>query len=365
MNKAIKYRIYPTKEQEIMFAKTFGCCRKVYNLMLEDKIKYYEATKKTLNNTPAQYKKKYEYLKEVDSLALANEQMHLKQAFKNFFSNPKHFGYPKFKDKKSGASYTTNNQKGTIAIVNGSIKLPKIGCVKAKIHRLPSEAWKLKAATISKISSGKYYASLLFEFEEVIQKEELTKAIGLDYASNGLYVDSEGNAADMPRFYRKSEKKLAREQRRLSRKTKGGSNYNKQKVKVAKVHEHTANQRKDFLHKKSREITNLYDVVCVENLNMKGMSRSLRLGKSTMDNGYGMFLNFLGYKLADEGKILVRVDKFFPSSQMCSACGTLNPETKALNVREWTCSCCGTHHDRDVNAAINIKNEGLRMLNAA
>ena len=348
-----------------MFAKTFGCCRKVYNLMLEDKIKYYEATKKTLNNMPAQYKAEYEYLKEVDSLALANEQMHLRQAFKNFFQNPKKFGFPKFKAKKSGDSYSTNNVNGNIAIIDSFIKLPKIGKVKVKIHRLPSETWKLKAATVSKTSSGKYYASLLFEFSKENEEKELTKAIGLDYASNGLYVDSEGNAADMPRFYRKSEKKLAREQRRLSRKTKGGSNYNKQKLKVAKVHEHTANQRKDFLHKKSREITNLYDVVCVENLNMKGMSRSLRLGKSTLDNGYGMFLNFLDYKLRDEGKILIRVDKFFPSSQMCSECGTLEPGTKDLSLRQWTCSCCGTHHDRDVNAAINIKNEGLRMLNAA
>lgn len=365
MNKAIKYRIYPTKEQEIMFAKTFGCCRKVYNLMLEDKIKHYKATKETLNNTPAQYKAEYEYLKEIDSLALANEQMHLKQAFKNFFSNPKHFGYPKFKAKKSSASYSTNKVGNNLALEGSFIKLPKVGYVKAKIHRLPSETWKLKAATISKTSSGKYYASLLFEFEEAVETSTLTKAIGLDYASNGLYVDSEGNAADMPHFYRKNEKKLAREQRRLSRKTKGGSNYNKQKLKVAKIHEHTANQRKDFLHKKSREITNLYDVVCVENLNMKAMSRSLRLGKSTMDNGYGMFLNFLGYKLADEGKILVRVDKFFPSSQMCSECGTLEPGTKDLSIRQWTCSCCGTHHDRDINAAINIKNEGLRMLNVA
>lgn len=221
MNKAIKYRIYPTKSQENLLQKTFGCCRKIWNLMLSDKINYYKETKKTLQTTPAKYKKEYEYLKEVDSLALANVQLHLQKAYKNFFRDKK-TGFPKYKSlKKSKKTYTTNNQKGTIQIIDNKIKLPKIGKIKAKIHRKGEENWTIKSATISQEKDGSYYASILFEYNQVIEKIEITdKVIGLDYKSDGLYADSNGNICGSPKYYRKSQNKLARLQRKLSKKKK-------------------------------------------------------------------------------------------------------------------------------------------------
>ena len=214
-NKAIKYRIYPTTEQCIMFSKTFGCCRKIYNLMLSDKIKDYEETGKFPTVTPAKYKKDYPYLKEVDSLALANKQMDLQAAFRNAFSKSrkKKSGFPKFKSAKhSRKSYTTNNQKGTVTIIdNRYIKLPKIGKVKAVIHRIPDDRWIIKSATISQESDGSYYISVLFEYEkkENTYIADKTNAIGLDYASNGLYIDSNGNVGTNHKYYRESQKKLA------------------------------------------------------------------------------------------------------------------------------------------------------------
>lgn len=377
MNKAFKYRIYPTNEQSVMFSKTFGCCRKVYNLMLADKIKSYEATGKFVTVTPAKYKAAYPYLKEVDSLALANVQINLQNAFRNRFSKTrkKKSGFPKFKSMKhSRRSYTTNNQKGTVAIIdNKYIKLPKIGKVKAKIHRQPEDEWSLKSATISRDRDGKYYASVLFEY--VVNKSayvaDMTNAIGLDYASDGLFVDSNGNIGSNHKYYRESHEILAKEQRRLSR-MKGSkkgeeksSNYLKQLKRVNKIYRHIANQRLDNLHKISTEIANQYDVVCVESLNMRTMSnKGFGNGKATLDNGYGMFLDMLEYKLSDRNKYLVKVDKWFPSSQICHCCGSLHHEMKDLSVRTMKCSC-GLTIGRDQNAAINIKNEGLRMLGIA
>lgn len=351
-NKAIKYRIYPTTEQCIMFSKTFGCCRKVYNLMLSDKIEGYKATGKFPIMTPAKYKKDYPYLKEVDSLALANKRLDLQAAFRNAFnkSRKKKNGFPKFKSaKRSRKSYTTNNQKGTVAIVDKRyIKLPKIGKVKAVIHRSPNNSWILKSATVSQEPDGKYYVSVLFEFNKVenIYMVDKTNAIGLDYASDGLYVDNNGNVGTNHKFYRESHKKLAKEQRRLSRKIgskkneKKSNNYLKQLKKVNKIHRHIANQRKDNLHKISTEIANQYDVVCVETLNMQNMSnKNFGNGKATMDNGYGMFLSMLEYKLSDRNKYFVKVDKWFPSSQICHCCGKLHPEMKNLSKRTMVCDC--------------------------
>ena len=373
-NKAIKYRIYPTTEQCIMFSKTFGCCRKIYNLMLSDKIKDYEETGKFPTVTPAKYKKDYPYLKEVDSLALANKQMDLQAAFRNAFSKSrkKKNGFPKFKSRKARNSYTTNNQKGTIAIVDDKyIKIPKVGKVKATIHRKANADWKIKSATISKERDGSYYISILFEYDkaENTYVADKTNAIGLDYKSDGLYMDSNGNEGANHKFYREAQKKLAKEQRKLSR-MKGSkknepksNNYIKQLRKVNKIHRHIANQRSDNLHKISTEIANRYDVVCVESLNMRSMSnKGFGNGKATMDNGYGMFLNMLEYKLADRNKYLVKVDKWFPSSQICHYCGTLHPEMKDLANRRLICDC-GLTISRDRNAAINILNEGLRLLN--
>ena len=363
MNKAYKFRIYPNEEQKIIFAKTFGCTRFIYNKMLSDKIDYYKQTKQKLNNTPAQYKTEFEWLKEVDSLALANAQMNLQKAFTNFFTNPKS-GFPKFKSKhKNRKSYTTNNQKGSITLENGYLKLPKIvDLIKIKQHRQIPEDYKIKSVTVSQTPSGKYYASILCEYENQVQTAELKDFLGLDFSMKELYKDSNGNEPCYPRYYRQAEKRLKREQRKLSLMEKGSSNRNKQRIKLAKLHEKVANQRKDFLHKQSRQITNAYDCVCIENLDMKAMSQALNFGKSVSDNGWGMFTAFLQYKLEEMGKRLIKVDKFFASSQLCNVCGYKNTKTKDLSVRAWDCPKCGTHHDRDINAAINIKNEGMRLV---
>ncbi len=362
MNKAFRFRLYPNKKQEIILTKTFGCVRFIYNRMLSDKIKHYEETNQKLNNTPAQYKPEFEWLKEVDSLALANAQMNLQTAYNNFFRSPK-VGFPKFKSKKNNHhSYTTNYVNGNISIDNGYIRLPKVGLVKLKQHRNISSDYKLKSATISQTPSGKYYASVLFEYEIQVKQKEPVTFLGLDFSMHELYKDSNGNEPCYPRYYRRAEKQLKREQRKLSHMQKGSNNRNKQRIKVALLHEKVTNQRKDFLHKQSRQITNAYDCVCIEDLNMKAMSKALRFGKSVSDNGWGMFTAFLKYKLEEMGKELVKVDKFFASSQICSVCGYKNSDTKNLSIRAWDCPECGAHHDRDVNAAINIKNEGMRLV---
>lgn len=374
-NKAIKYRVYPTIEQSVMFAKTFGCCRKVYNLMLSDKIEEYKLTGKFPTVTPAKYKKDYPYLKEVDSLALANKQIDLQAAFHNRFSKSRktNTGFPKFKSAKySRKSYTTNNQKGTVAIIDDKyIRLPKIGKVKAIIHRIPNNDWLIKAATISQESDGKYYVSVLFEFDNTFNPyvADKTNAIGLDYASDSLYVDNNGNIGTKHKYYQESHKRLAKTQHRLShmqgskKYESKSNNYIKQLQKVNKIHRHIAHQRLDNLHKISTKIANLYDVVCVESLNMRSMANTaFGNGKATLDNGYGMFLSMLKYKLSDRNKDLIKIDKWFPSSQICHKCGKLHPEMKNLSIRKIICNC-GLIMSRDQNAAINILNEGLRILN--
>lgn len=374
INKAIKYRVYPTTEQSVMFAKTFGCCRKVYNLMLSDKIEGYKATGKFPTVTPAKYKNDYPYLREVDSLALCNKQLDLEQAFRNAFSKSrkKKNGFPQFKSAKhSRKTYTTNNKKSTVAIIdNRYIKLPKVGNIKAVIHRIPDSDWIIKSATVSQASDGGYYISVLFEFENAVNPYVIdkTNAIGLDYASDGLYVDNNGNVGTNHKYYRESHDKLAKAQRKLSRRQGSkkhevkSNNYIKQLLKVNKIHRHIANQRLDNLHKLSTEIANRYDVVCIEFLDMKSMSnKKFGNGKATLDNGYGMFLSMLQYKLSDRGKYLVKVDKWFPSSQICHCCSTLHPKMKNLSIRKMRCSC-GLTMSRDQNSAINILKEGLRLL---
>lgn len=374
MNKAYKFRIYPNKEQEVLLLKTFGCCRKIWNLMLNDKIRAYEKDKTILFTTPAMYKEDYPYLREVDSLALANVQLNLQSAYRNCFDKTrvKRNGFPKFKSRKSSKnSYTTNNQKGSVKILDTKhIKLPKLGIIKAVVHRLPKDDWKLKSATISMTRDGKYYCSILFEYEIDIKPVKITNnVLGLDYKSDGLYMDSNGKIGTNHKFYRETHKKLAKEQRRLSRKKgskkneKKSKNYIEQLIKVNKIYRKISNQRLDNLHKISNEIANQYDVVCVENLDMKAMSnKGFGNGKATLDNGYGMFLNLLEYKLLDRGKHFVRIEKLYPSSQICSHCG--NKQKLSLSERVYKCKC-GLEIDRDLNAAINIKNEGIRLLNTA
>jgi putative transposase len=270
-------------------------------------------------------------------------------------------GFPKFKSKHKGHnSYTTNFVNGNIALDNGYLKLPKLGKVNIRQHRRIPDGYELKSVTVSKTPSCKYFASILYEYEANVQPVEPVNIIGLDFSMKELYVASDGCAAEYPRFYRQALDRLAKEQRKLSCRKQGGKNREKQKRKVARLHEHVANQRKDFLHKQSRLITNAYDVVCVESLNMKAMSQALNFGKSVTDNGWGMFVNMLDYKLKEQGKQLVKIDKWFPSSKTCSCCGAIKTEL-ALSERTYRCEC-GFVGDRDANAAINIRNEGLRLL---
>lgn len=361
MNKAFKFRIYPNSDQEVLIAKTFGCVRFIYNKMLGDKIEYYKRTNQKLKNTPAQYKNEFEWLKEVDSLALANAQMNLQTAYNNFFRKPK-TGFPRFKSKRNNKkSYTTNFVNGNIKLENGFIVLPKIKAVKIKQHRSIPKDYKLKAVTVSKTATGKYFASILYEYEVDIKTVQPNSFLGLDFSMKELYVSSDGMSAEYPRYYRQSLDQLKREQRKLSLCQKGSENRNKQRMKVAKIHEKVTNQRKDFLHKQSKQITNAVDAVCIEDLDMKGMSQALNFGKSVMDNGFGMFVTMLNYKLMEQGKQLVKIDRWFPSSKRCSGCGMVK-NTLLLSERTYHCEDCGMTMDRDYNASINIKVEGIRLL---
>ena len=372
--KAYKFRIYPTEEQEIFFAKTFGCVRKVYNLMLNDRKKAYEEvkndpSKKMTFPTPAKYKKEFPFLKEVDSLALANAQLHLDKAYKNFFRD-KSVGFPRFKSKKNPVqSYTTNNQNGTVALIDSKfIKIPKLkSLVRIKLHRRPKGM--IKSATISRHASGKYYISLLCK-EEINELPKTNSAIGIDLGITDFAILSDGQKIDNNKFTSKMEKKLKREQRKLSKrallaKNKGiplseAKNYQKQKRKVARLHEKVMNQRTDFLNKLSTEIIKNHDIICIEDLNVKGMLRNHKLARSISDVSWSSFVAKLQYKADWYGREIIKVDTWFPSSQICSECGHKDGK-KSLDIREWTCPICHTHHDRDINASINILTEGLRI----
>ena len=362
MLKAYKYRIYPNKEQEEYFSKCFGCVRFIYNKMLNDKIEYYKENNKMLNNTPAQYKKEFVWLKEVDSLALANAQMNLDKAYKNFFRD-KSVGFPKFKSKKNNHhSYTTNNQKNTIYIVdNKYIKLPKLKTVvRIKLHRQIPKDGIIKSATVSKVPSGKYYVSVLVEQElEPLPKNEF--AVGVDLGLTDFAITSDGVKYPNPRYLKKSLNKLAKEQRRLSKKKIGSKNRNKQRIKVAKLYEKISNQRKDFLHKISSELINENQVICLEDLHVKEIQQNKYVSQSVSDVGWYEFRRQLKYKAKWYGRTISFIYKWYPSSQICSNCGN-NTGKKPLNIREFTCQYCGKHHDRDINASINILHEGLRLL---
>jgi len=361
MNKAIKFRIYPNNEQKILIGKTFGCVRFVYNKMLADRIEHYENTHDKLKVTPAQYKNEFPWLREVDSLALCNAQLNLDRAFSNFFRD-KRIGFPKFKSKKSNRQcYTTNLVRGNIQLENGFLKLPKLKVVKIKQHRNIPEDYRLKSVTISRTPTGKYYAGLLYEYDYHIEPIVPEIFLGIDYSMKELFIASDGTSAKYPQYYRQTQKRLKKEQRKLSNCKKGSNNRNKQRIRVAKLHEKVADQRRDFLHKLSRQITNAVDAVCIEDLNMKNMSRTRMFGKSVHDNGFGKFVSMLEYKLKDQGKELVRVGKWFPSSKMCSNCGSMR-ESLSLGERVYHCENCGIILDRDLNASYNIREEGKRML---
>ena len=368
-HKAYKFRIYPNKEQQMLLARTFGSVRLVYNHYLEAKTKNYEETGKSLSYTKCaadlvSFKKENPFLKEVDSIALQQALRHLDAAFQNFFREKK-VGYPKFKSRKHRHdSYSSVCVNNNIRLECGAIVLPKIGKVRIKQHRIIPQGHILKSVTVSKTPTGKYFASVLFEHEVDIQKVEPGNIIGLDFSMHDLFVSSEDEVQVDEQFlhhYRKAQDRLAREQRILSHRQKGSRRYEKQRRKVALLHEKIANQRKDYIHKQSRQIANAYDLVCVEDLNMQGMSQALNFGKSVSDNAWGMFLRFLDYKLTEQGKMLVKIDKWFPSSKICHECGYVLEEL-SLSIRKWECPVCHAVHDRDRNAAKNIKTEGMRMV---
>ena len=364
--KSYKFRLYPNLEQRIFFEKTFGCSRFIWNQMLADKIAHYKETGETLNNTPAQYKEKFPWLKEVDSLALANVQLNLNAAYKNFFRSG--FGFPNFKSKKSAQSYKTNNKEKTIALLDGKVKLPKIGWVKLKLHRQPKGL--IKSATISKTATGKYFISILCE-EEIVLLPKTDSTLGIDLGLENFAIFSTGEKIGNPKFLVSLSKKLAKEQKILSRrgllaKKKGvklseSSNYQKQKLKVARLHEKIANQRKDFLHKLSANLIKNHDVICVEDLASCNLMKNHHLARAIGDVSWSEFVRQLRYKADWYGKKIVTISRWFPSSQLCSTCG-VNSGKKALSIREWTCENCGIHHDRDINASLNILKEGLSLV---
>ena len=358
----MRFRIEPNKEQRELFEKTFGCCRFLYNRMLSDR-NLSDMTGERLQIRPAAYKNEYPWLREVDSLALCNVQLDLERAFRDYRKMPDR-GHPRYKSKHhSRRSYTTNVVNWNIRIEGKKIRLPKAGPVRIRIHRDIPEDWILKNVTVSKEPTGKYYASLLYEVPESESQAEGAQGekryLGIDYAMDGLAVMSDGTRAEYPKYFRQAEEKLAREQRKLSHCEKGSRNYVKQKRKVAVIHEKVRNQRKDFLHKMSRRLAEGYDVIGVEDIDMRAMSQSLHFGKSVSDNGFGMLRTMLAYKLEERGKELVKVDRFYPSSKRCSRCGRIK-ETLTLSERIYRCEC-GCELDRDVNAAINIRMEAMRL----
>lgn len=366
MLKAYKYRIYPNNDQKVQIAKTFGCCRFVYNQTLAYRKVSYEKEKKSMSRTDCnnfcnrELKKEHEWLKEVDKFALTNAIYNMDSAYQKFFKE--HAGYPKFKRKHdSHKSYTTNFTNGNIAVdfEKGKVKLPKLKEVKAKLHR--EFSGKIKSATVSQTPSGKYYVSILVEGDhEVLPHTK--QNIGLDLGIKDLCITSDGKKYKNSKTIKKYEWKLAKLQRQLAHKKKGSNNYCKKKKQIALCHEKIRNTRKDYLHKVSHEIISENQVIVSENLRIKNMVKNHHLAKAISDASWYELTRQLEYKAKWNGRKYIKIDTFYASSQLCSVCGYQNPDIKDLSVRTWICPKCGAKHDRDINAAKNILAEGLRQI---
>ena len=399
INRGYKFKIVPTSEQKEFFLKSFGCTRKIYNHYVDSMFTQLEQSgyvngkiemKNIKLDTPREVKALYEYMKEVDSLSLCNAQIDFKSAIKKFNSEYDKKTYskrsrkrektlgiiPTFKDlkgmptfksiKKNDFSYKTNNQSRgdkwrDIVLENSMLSIPKIKHpIKVKQHRpLPNDCI-IKNVTISMDYRGNFFASLCVEYYIDIEPKKSEKVLGLDYSQHDFYYSSENEKGNYPRYYRKTENKLKQEQRKLSRKVFGSSNWKKQKKIIQKLQSKIANQRLDWLHKESRKLANEFDAVCVEDINLRALGQCLNLAKNQQDNGFGMFRLFLKYKLEEQGKQFIKIDKWFPSSKLCSCCGTIK-EKLELSDRVYKCDC-GLVIDRDYNAALNIKEAGTALL---
>ena len=359
--RAYKYRIYPDKEQRDFFERTFGCVRLFYNTSLDDMNKLYKEKKEYKDITPASYKERFPFFKEVDSLALANAQLNRNKALKSFFRKQNKF--PKFKAKRNKQSYSTNNQNGTVYLSEDGkyISLPKIKNIKIKMHRKFDGV--IKTVTVSKECDETYYVSILVE-ENIEAKPKSNNSVGIDLGIKSYIVDSNSERIDNPKYLTKSLLRLAIEQRKLSHMKKGGKNRNKQRIKVARLHRRIRNQRNDFLQKLSSKYINENQVIVLEDLNIKQMEQDSRLSRLIVDASWSKFVSMLEYKGEWYGRDIIKVPTYYPSSQLCSSCGYQNKEIKDLSIREWVCPKCGSTHSRDHNASINILNKGLDILKA-